>query len=74
MEDCLCVDVANPDEWTGMEYSKAQNVPPESFFGIISILENENTDLINWDNNVAQRNVCKNIFIEYKKNKQFCCI
>ncbi|XP_071168621.1 uncharacterized protein [Mytilus edulis] len=45
MEDCLCVDVVNPEEWTDMDYSKAHNVPPESFIGIITILVNENTKL-----------------------------
>ncbi|CAC5413482.1 unnamed protein product [Mytilus coruscus] len=42
MENCVCVDVANPEEWTGMEYSKAHNIPPESFIGIITMFINEN--------------------------------
>ncbi|CAC5413481.1 unnamed protein product [Mytilus coruscus] len=37
MENCLYVDIAKPKEWTGMEYSKADNVPPESFIGIITM-------------------------------------
>lgn len=45
MENCLSVDVANPEDWTGMEYLKAHNVPPESFIGIITMLVNENAKL-----------------------------